>query len=78
MSGNIFSSQGVHVGIVNGGAIFDLSGKKIYGLKGINIYRLSGELVGHLNDSRQANKRLDRVTDRLFSGGSQAKGIRSR
>ncbi len=66
MSGNIFNSKGVHVGVVNGPAIFDLSGKKLYGLKGANIYRLSGELVGHLNDVTGSEKRLDRSTDRLF------------
>ena len=49
MSGNIFNSNGAHVGVVNGADIFDLKGHKIYHLKGINIYRLSGELVGHLN-----------------------------
>ncbi len=34
MSGNIFNSKGIHVGVVNGPAIFDLSGKKLYDLKG--------------------------------------------
>lgn len=66
MSGNIFNSEGIHVGIVDGQAIFDLSGKKLYDLKGVNIYRLSGELVGHLNDVRGLGKRLDRASDRLF------------
>ena len=66
MSGNIFSSNGVHVGVVNGAEIFDLKGQKIYHLKGINIYRLSGELVGHLNEAQGSDKRLDRSTDNLF------------
>jgi hypothetical protein len=46
MSGNLFNSEGILVGMVDGQAIFDLSGKKLYDLKGVNIYRLSGELVG--------------------------------
>jgi hypothetical protein len=69
MSGNIFNSNGIHVGVVEGAAIFDLKGQKLYHLKGINIYRLSGELVGHLNGAAQgSDKRLDRSTDRLFPG----------
>ena len=68
MSGNIFNSNGIHVGVVSGSDIFDLTGKKLYNLKGINIYRLSGELVGHLSDARGLEKRLDRFTDRLFPG----------
>jgi hypothetical protein len=72
MSGNIFNSNGIHVGVMDGGAIFDLKGRKLYHLKGINIYRLSGELVGHLNGAQGSDKRLDRSTDRLFlaRGGS--------
>ena len=72
MSGNIFNSNGAHVGVVEGAAIFDLRGKELYQLKGINIYRLSGELVGHLNGAQGSDKRLDRSTDKLFplSGGS--------
>ena len=66
MSDNIFNSNGTHVGVVNGGVIFDLHGQKLYDLKGINIYRLSGELVGHLNIGQGSEKRLDRSTDRLF------------
>ena len=65
MSANILNSKGIHVGFVDGPAIFDLSGKKLYDLKGANIYRLSGELVGHLN-AAGGEKRLDRFTDRLF------------
>jgi sporulation protein YlmC with PRC-barrel domain len=66
MNGNIFNSKGIHVGVVNGAAIFDLKGEKLYNLKGVNIYRMSGELVGHLNDAHGSEKRLDRSTDRLF------------
>ena len=66
MNGNLFNSQGTHVGVVDGAAIFDLKGQKLYELKGINIYRLSGELVGHLNDAPGSERRLDRSTDRLF------------
>jgi hypothetical protein len=66
MNGNIFNSEGIHVAVVLGPNIFDLSGKKLYTLKGVNIYRPSGELVGHLNDARGSEKRLDRSTDRLF------------
>jgi len=66
MSSNILNSNGTHVGVVNGAAIFDLKGQKLYNLKGINIYRLSGELVGHLSDAQGSEKRLDRSTDRLF------------
>jgi hypothetical protein len=68
MSGNIFNSNGTHVGVVDGAAIFDLKGRKLYHLKGTNIYRLSGELVGHLNGAQGADKRLDRSTDKLFPG----------
>lgn len=66
MSGNIFNSDGAHVGVVNGADIFDLNGRKLYQLRGINIYRLSGELVGHLNEAQGSDKRLDRSTDKLF------------
>ena len=66
MSGNIFNSRGVLVGIVVGAEIFDPAGRKLYDLKGVNIYRPSGELVGHLSDTRGSEKRLDRSTDRLF------------
>jgi hypothetical protein len=66
VDGNIFSSQGVHVAIARGPAIYDLKGAKLYHLKGPNIYKLSGELVGHLNNVAGTEKRLDRSTDRLF------------
>ena len=66
MSGNIFNSRGVLVGIVVGPEIFDPAGRKLYDLKGVNIHRPSGELVGHLSDTRGSEKRLDRSTDRLF------------
>ena len=66
MSGNVFNSEGTHVGVVIGPAIFNLGGQKLYGLKGTSIYRLSGELVGHLSDASSSDKRLDRSTDRLF------------
>jgi hypothetical protein len=68
MTGNIFNSKGIHVGMVDGLAIFDLAGRKLYNLKGTNIYRLSGELVGHLSAAQGTEKRLDRATDRLFPG----------
>jgi hypothetical protein len=68
MDGNILSSQGVHVAIARGPAIYDLKGIKLYHLKGAKIYRLSGELVGHLNNVAGTEKRLDRSTDRLFPG----------
>jgi hypothetical protein len=63
LDGKIFSSKGVLVGVVTGGAIYGL---KLYELKGANIYKLSGELVGHLNASHGSEMRLDRSTDRLF------------
>lgn len=66
MNGNIFNSDGTLVGVVIGREIFGSTGKKLYNLKGVNIYRPSGELVGHLNDARGSEKRLDRSTDRLF------------
>ena len=66
MNDNIFNSEGIHVAVVLGPDIFDLTGKKLYTLKGVNIYRPSGELVGHLNDARGSEKRLDRFADRLF------------
>ena len=66
MNGNIFNSKGPHIAVAHGHEIFDLMGKKLYDLKGVNIYRPSGELVGHLSDSKGSEKRLDRSTDRLF------------
>jgi len=66
VNGNIFNSNGTHVGVVIGPAIFNLDGQKLYGLKGANIYRHSGELVGHLSDASGSDKRLDHFTDRLF------------
>ena len=33
MSGNIFNSNGTHVGAVEGAAIFDLKGKNFYHLE---------------------------------------------
>ncbi|HVI78914.1 MAG TPA: hypothetical protein VM715_12290 [Candidatus Acidoferrum sp.] len=64
---NIFNSRGIHVGVVRGASILDLSGQRLYRLKGNNIYRLSGELIGHLPGGRGTEKRLDRSADRLFS-----------
>jgi hypothetical protein len=66
VDGNIFSSQGVHVAVARGSAIYDLKRIKLYGLRGANIYRLSGELIGHLNNAAGTDKRLDRSTDKLF------------
>lgn len=69
MDGKIFNSRGVHVAIVLGPAIFDLTGKKLYDLKGFNIYKLSGELVGHLPDTQSTKRHLDKSTDKLFPEG---------
>lgn len=66
MAGNIFNSQGLHVAVVVGSEIFDLTGKKLYDLRGASTYRPSGELVGHMNDTRGSDKRLARSTDRPF------------
>jgi hypothetical protein len=66
VNGDIFNSRGTHVAVVHGHEIFDLVGKKLYDLKGVNIYRPSGELVGHLSESKRSEMRLDRSTDRLF------------
>ena len=67
MNGKIFNSQGIHVGVVRGDAIFGLRGQKLYNLKGSNIYKLNGDLVGHLLlDARGKGKRLDKATDKLF------------
>lgn len=67
MSGVIFNSKGIRVGVEDGTSIFDLSGRKVYDLKGVNIYRLSGELVGHLIDASGSDKRLDRDSEGLLS-----------
>jgi hypothetical protein len=64
----IFIRQGIHVAVVVGTEIFDLTGRKLYDLKGSNIYRPSGELVGHMNDMSGSDKRLAHSTDRLFPG----------
>ena len=68
MNGNIFNSNGVHVGVVTD-AVFGLKGQKLYDLKGSNIYKLNGDLVGHLSDARGKEKRLDKTTDKLFPEG---------
>lgn len=67
MDGKIFTSQGVHVAVARGSAIYDLKRIKLYDLKGANIYKLSGELVGHLSNVAGTDKRLDRSTDKLFA-----------
>jgi hypothetical protein len=65
---DVYNSKGVHVGLVIGPAIFDLSGKMLYELKGTKIYRVSGELIGHLYDtSVSEGLRLDKAADRLFA-----------
>jgi hypothetical protein len=66
VDGNIFNSKGVHVAVVIGPAIFGRKGQKLYDLRGVNIYKLNGDLVGHLSDTRGAEKHLDKGTDRLF------------
>jgi hypothetical protein len=66
MNSNILNSEGIHVAMVIGPDIFDLTGKKLYKLEGGNIYRLSGEFVGHLNHATSMQRHLDRSTDRLF------------
>lgn len=66
VAGNILNSQGIHVAVVVGSEIYDLTGKKLYNLKGSNIYLPSGELVGHLNKASGSDRRLARSTDRLF------------
>ena len=66
MAGNILNSQGIHVAVVVGSEIYDLTGKKLYNLEGSNIYLPSGELIGHLNNASGSDKRLARSTDRLF------------
>jgi hypothetical protein len=65
--GNIFNSNGIHVAVVQGSAIFDLAGNKLYDLRETRIYRLSGGLVGHLSKTMGSDRRLDRSADRLFS-----------
>ena len=66
MNGNIFNSEGVHVGVVMDDAVFGLKGQKLYDLKGSNIYKLNGDLVGHLSAGRGKGNRLDKATDKLF------------
>jgi hypothetical protein len=66
MDGNIFNTNGTHVAVVIGPAIFDCKGQKLYDLRGVNIYKLNGDLVGHLSDAKGAEKHLDKATDRLF------------
>jgi len=65
---DIYNSKGIHVGLVIGPAIFDLTGKLLYELKGTKIQRATGELVGHLHDpSGSETLRLPKAADRLFS-----------
>jgi hypothetical protein len=64
---DIYNSKGIHVGLVIGPAIFDLTGKMLYELKGTKIYRVSGELIGHLYATSASEAlRLDKSADRLF------------
>jgi hypothetical protein len=56
---NVFSNKGIHVGIVDGRAIFDLNGQKLYDLKGTKIYRVNWSAIG-------SERRLDRCNNRLF------------
>jgi hypothetical protein len=69
VNGNIFNSEGVHVGVIMDNEIFGLKGQKLYDLKGSNIYKLNGDLVGHLPEARGEKKRLDKATDKLFKDG---------
>jgi hypothetical protein len=69
VNGNIFNSKGVHVGVIVGDAVFGLKGQKPYDLRGSNIYKLNGDLVSHLSDPRNKEKRLDKTTDKLFPQG---------
>jgi hypothetical protein len=65
---DIYNSKGVHVGLVIGPVVFDLTGKMLYELKGTKIYRVSGELIGHLYGASASEAlRLDKAADRLFS-----------
>jgi hypothetical protein len=42
VAGHIFNSRGIHVAVVVGSEIFDLTGKKLYDLKGLtSIVRLA-------------------------------------
>ena len=66
MNGYVLNSKGVQVGVVLDNEVFGLKGQKLYDLKGSKIYKLNGDLVGHLSDSRGAEKRLDKATDKLF------------
>ena len=75
---DIINSNGIHVAVVRGAAIFDLRGQKLYALKGVNIYRLTGELVGHLPPTLGSEKRLDRSADRLFPETSGAARLSKR
>jgi hypothetical protein len=65
VNSNILNSEGIHVAVVIGPDIFDLTGKKLYKLEGDNIYRLSGKFVGHLSQATGTHH-LDRSTDSLF------------
>jgi hypothetical protein len=68
MSGMIFNSLGLHVGVIRGGNdVYNVKNELMYRVKGMNIYRLTGELVGHFTDGRSADKRLDKATDKLFA-----------
>jgi hypothetical protein len=66
MDGNIFNSEGRHVGIVRGSAILSIDGQRLFVLRGEKIYLPSGELVGHLPNANLVYKRLGRIGDKLF------------
>lgn len=69
MDGDIFDSSGKKVGAVRSGEAFNLKGDKLYRIRGAKIYTLEGALVGHLPDSRTAERHLVKATDRLFADG---------
>jgi hypothetical protein len=66
VNGAIFNSIGVLVGVIAGDAVLGLKGQKLFDLKGSSIYGLNGGLVGHLSDTGDGVKRLDKMTDTLF------------
>jgi hypothetical protein len=59
-------SSAENVAMLTGHKVFSLKGQKLCDLRGASIYKLSGDLVGHLSDARDIEKRLGKATDRLF------------
>lgn len=63
---DMFNGNGAHVGFVRDSAIFDLRAIGVTHSTSRRFTGLPGELIGHLNEARVSEIRLDRANNRLF------------